>query len=227
MDQMKITTILIDVDNTLLDFNKCALGAVKEVFVKYKLDYKDYVFEVFQEENDRLWEAYEKGEIKKNDIFDRRWKQIFKRLRIEEDGKKAETHFIESIRDSHEPVEGAMDVLKYLSGKYNIYVASNSQYEQQMNRLTNAGMMPYISQLFISDRMGAAKPSIQFFDGCFQKIGEVLKEEVIIIGDSISADIGGGRAYGIRTCWYNHNKIAAEVEADYTIDKLEDIIHIL
>lgn len=88
-----ITNVLIDVDNTLLDFNKCAEAAIKTGFLKWNIEYSEKVFPVFLEVNDSLWRKIETGEIDKKTLYQLRWKTIFERLGINADGPTFEQDF--------------------------------------------------------------------------------------------------------------------------------------
>ena len=63
-------------------------------------------------------------------------------------------------------------------------------------------MLKYFAHCFVSEKVGADKPSQRFFDGCLKELPGVRPEECMMIGDSLTADITGGRAYGMSTCWY-------------------------
>ena len=54
-------------------------------------------------------------------------------------------------------------------------------------------------------------------------------EEVIIIGDSVSSDISGGREYGMHTCLYQKNEmpVRSNSEADHVVNSLSEIKDIL
>lgn len=220
-----ITTILLDVDNTLLDFNECAKVAIKEAFKSWGLNYNENVFPIFKEVNDILWCKIETGEIDKKTLYQLRWKTIFEKLGIVADGLAFEQDFRTLFSESKQPVEGAYEILEYLSGKYNLCVASNASYQQQLKRLNHADMMKYFKHIFNSEQLGAPKPEKTFFDACFERLGDVPKEEVIIIGDSLTADISGGVAYGIKTMWFNYDKIPVsdDIKADYIVHSLAEI----
>ena len=57
----------------------------------------------------------------------------------------------------------------------------------------------------------------------------LMPEETIIIGDSVTADIRGGRAYGMQTCLYTRGASpdGKENEADHVVTSLEEIKHFL
>lgn len=52
------------------------------------------------------------------------------------------------------PEIGAKELVEYLHSKYILCVASNGPYMQQVNRLKISGMLPYFSDLFISEEIG-------------------------------------------------------------------------
>lgn len=224
-----ITNVLMDVDNTLLDFNKCAKEAIKIGFLKWNIEYSDKVFPVFLEVNDRLWRKIETSEIDKKTLYQLRWKTIFERLGIKADGPAFEQDFRNIFSDSKEAVDGAYEILDYLSERYILSVASNASYLQQLKRLTNSDMLKYFSNIFNSEQIGYPKPEKKFFDACFEKLGNIQKDEVIIIGDSLSADINGGADYGIKTIWFNYDKASVpdNVKADFIVNSLDEIKNIL
>ena len=221
------TTVFIDIDNTLLDFDKCAEMSAQMTFGDMGLRYSDKVFPVFTEINNGLWRDYEEGRITKTEIHKVRWNLIFEKLRIKEDGVECEKLFYSYLRQSSVKITGADELLKYLHSRYTVCAASNSAYEQQKIRLHNAGLLKYIHYLFVSEDIGFKKPEKKFFDVCLKRLGDPDKSEVIIIGDSQNADIRGGRAYGIKTCWYNPFDAADAEGADYIIKNLSEIKNIL
>ena len=61
------------------------------------------------------------------------------------------------------------------------------------------------------------------------RLAPLKKEEVILIGDSLTADIEGGVNFGIKTIWFDYLKKgkAEGVKPDYTVTKLEEISSLL
>lgn len=224
-----ITTVFLDVDNTLLDFHLCAEDSIKKGFADWNMPYSDEVFTVFNEINDGLWHRIEKGTLTRDELFRIRWQLIFDRLGIDKNGPDFEKMFVTNLAESHIPVKGANELVEYLAGKYDIYVTSNAIHQQQLKRMKKAGMYDYIKDFFTSESIGFAKPTKEFFDECFKRLPNVDKSNVIIIGDSLTADIEGGTAYGIKTCWFNFigEKFAERPVCDYIVDSLDEIKNIL
>ena len=224
-----IKAILLDVDNTLIDFNKSAEWSIRKCFEEYGLEFTEDVLPTFHRINDELWYRIEQGTITKPELHKIRWQTIFDALGIKENGEEFEKRFVEYVPQAGIPVEGAKELLEYLSAKYIICFASNSSKEQQYIKLTKADMLKYAKHLFISDEIGFAKPAREFFDACMEKLKSVSKEQVIIIGDSLTADIAGGVNYGIKTVWFNFKKgnVPQNLKADYIVNNLSEVKLIL
>ncbi len=224
-----IKAVLIDIDNTLLDFHKCSREAMCLAADDYGIVFPENYFEIFTEINNSLWAKIERGKLDRQGLFKIRWNMIFEKMGINADGVAFEERFREYIKKCAIPVEGANEILEYLSGKYYVCVASNSELAQQEKRLKKAGMMPFIRKIFTSEEIGYAKPSAGFFEACKKELSSFEKDEIILIGDSVTADINGAKAYGFRTCWFNFDKKAdAEcAAADFIVDELTEIRNIL
>lgn len=224
-----IKAVLIDIDNTLLDFHKCAKESMCLAAEDFGIDFPENFFEIFTEINNRLWSEIEKGQLNRQGLFKIRWTLIFDAMGIKADGPAFEEVFRDYIKRSAIPVDGANEILEYLSGKYYVSVASNSSFEQQRARLEKAGMMKFIRNIFTSEEIGFAKPSQEFFSACRKELSSFEKEEIILIGDSVTADIEGAKSYGFKTCWFNFAGTPEKVcpSADFIIDDLIQIKDIL
>ena len=77
--------------------------------------------------------------------------------------------------------------------------------------------------------LGVDKPQKAFFDAVWNEIGSYAPDEVVIVGDSLTSDIRGGKNAGILTCWYNPDHLPNKIEVtpDCTIDNLQDILSYL
>lgn len=224
-----LTTLFFDIDNTLLDFSACSKDSMQRAFEDYGLHFADDMFDTFVAQNNMLWRRIELGELTKDGLFKIRWNIIFEKLGIAGvDGEEFEEDFHKYLNVSCVPVDGAKQTLKYLSGKYRLYAASNAPLGQQPRRMKLADLDKYMDGYFISEELGAPKPSKRFFDECFARLDGVTPAQVMMIGDSKSADIDGARQYGMATCWFNFLKTKdADVRADIVIDdlrKLQDLL---
>ncbi len=226
----RITTVLFDIDNTLIDFNKSAIKAIGETFEFFNIPYDQSIFALFFKENKKLWEKVEKSLIMTDELHKIRWKIIFEKSGHDFDGVEFEKKFNELLAFSAIEVDGARDLIEYLSPKYTLCVASNTSLaERQNRRLDSLGFTKYFKHRFYSCEMGAPKPSVKFFEKCFEALSDTSKNEVVFIGDSISADIKGAKNFGISSIWFNFNKEteAPETVPDITVLSLDEIKNIL
>ena len=225
-----IQAVLLDVDNTILDFNIGAMEAMRATFLEWKLPFSEDMFSVFLTCNQKLWEDIEKNKLTREELYKIRWKIIFGALDISgPDPVQFDEVFRKNLGESAAPVEGAYALLEYLSRKYTLCIASNAAYERQVKRLEKANMLSYIRHVFSSEKIGHPKPEKAFFDACLSSLDGILPQETVVIGDSLTADIAGGNESGMKTIWYNHNReeIPLDVQPDYTVYALKEILDIL
>lgn len=227
-------SVFIDIDNTLLSFSEYVRHTMQDGFEHFGLKrYEPYMYDIFTEENNKLWRRIEQGTLVFSELEKVRWNIIFARLGIKFDGTVFERYFRRALYDSAIPMPGADEMLRYLSGKYILCVASNGPYEQQVHRLEVAGMKQYFDYIFISEKLGASKPSEEFFSKAFTELNSgreeaIIPADTIIIGDSLTSDIDGGRKCGMKTCFYNIGGVENDnIEADYVINELCEVERIL
>lgn len=227
MNKKKI--VLLDLDNTLIDFNECARHSIMKSFDKHGFTYTDKVFEAFITENVKIWKRLEKGEITKAELRANRWNIILGKLGIDYDGTIIEEEFENGVAQGAYAVEGAYELLNYLYPKYDLYIVSNGFRFVQESRLKIGDFRKYFKDIFLSEDIGVQKPAKEFFDYCFEKLSAPEKDSVILIGDSLSADIIGGLNYGIDSVWFNKNgdELPEDIEPTYIIERLFDIEKIL
>lgn len=233
-----IKAVFLDIDNTLLDFDAYVKDSMKTGFEKYGLKrYEDWMFSVFQEINHVLWRQLERGELSYQELLKIRWNEVFKGLGISFDGEVFEDYFKGYLYESAIPVEGALELLEYLKGRYIICAASNGPHRQQVNRLTRGRMIDYFEHLFISERIGIAKPAKEFFERAISELNdaqrrrgekEILPSEILMIGDSLTSDMAGGINSGLQTCFFDWKcDDAGQLPIDHVIHTLKELEELL
>jgi YjjG family noncanonical pyrimidine nucleotidase len=221
-----IRAVFLDIDNTLLDFDAFVKAAMRDGFRKFGLgEYREDMFPVFLRINTEIWQEIEQGRLKFEEMLKIRWNRIFAALGITFDGVRFEDYFREYLFDCAIPVEGAAELLAYLKGKYILCAASNGPYDQQVNRLLRGGMLDCFSKLFISEQIGASKPSSKFFTHCLNELSGITPDEIIMIGDSLSSDMAGAIGMGMKTCYFDKNRSGKTggMNLDYVVQSLDEI----
>lgn len=120
-------------------------------------------------------------------------------------------------------------IVKDCKGKIKQYIVTNGTATAQHRKLKTSGLENIVDGWFISDEIGIEKPNIGFFDAVWKEIGNYQKDEVIIVGDSLTSDIRGGNNAGILTCWFNpgKNMNTYNEHVDYEITSLQQLYKIL
>lgn len=230
-----IRAVLLDIDNTLLDFDVYVEESLKKGFEKFGLGiFDDERLAVFHRENHKVWRELEQGLSTYEDILKNRFNRIFAVMGVEFDGCVFEKYFKDSMFDHAAPVAGAMELLKYLKERYIVCAASNGPYEQQVNRLKVAGMLEYFDYVFVSEAVGASKPAAAFFEHCMRVINDgreepVGREETMMIGDSLTSDMAGAVGFGMHTCYFDKQKSRKphELAVEHEVTELKEIFDIL
>ncbi len=224
-----IKAVFIDIDDTLLDFEKCSEEAINLAFEKRGIVPPRNILSVFLETGVELWRKMEDGTLDFEELQRIRFNIIFKKTNVDCDGEEFEADFRKNLANSAIPVEDAREILEYLSKKYIVFATSNSPQKQQETRLEKAQLSAFITEIMTSERIGFMKPDRHFFEGCMASLPGVLPEEIMMIGDTLNADIRGGRDSGLLTCWFNpkHVSPSKEIVPDFTVGSLLEIKNIL
>jgi len=153
------------------------------------------------------------------------WDFVKTELGKEVDGPEAEKLYREQLNESAVLIDGALEILEYLSRKYDLYVITNGVSKTQYNRLAKSGIDRYMKDIFVSEDAGCQKPRKEFFEYCFKRLGTDDVSQMLVIGDSLSSDIRGGNNAGIDTCWFNRkgDSCPADISVDYEIRHLEEL----
>lgn len=227
---MKYKILLFDADETLLDFSGAEYAALKETFSYCSIEPSDMLCRKFSEINNNLWKLFEKKQIRKSDIIKRRFKESLAFFNIPYSTDMGlEAYYQNALSNQHGLIEYAEETVKKLCSSYNMYIITNGLLSTQTKRLYESGIMKYFKDFFVSESIGFQKPSKEYFENVLNKIGNPVKSEVLIIGDSCSSDINGGILTGIDTCWFNpkHLPMTAISEPTYKISDLREIFDIL
>ena len=125
--------------------------------------------------------------------------------------------------------DNSFQIVKSLQGKVRQYVVSNGTVIAQTKKLNRSGLGALMDGVFLSEQIGVEKPNLEFFDKVFDIIGDIDRNQIMIVGDSLTSDICGGNRAGIITCWYNPEKAEKieNVHVDYEITNLREVYRIL
>ncbi len=217
-----IKTVFLDVDDTLLDFHKCAEVSMFTVARELSLSFPENAMEIFHPINNGLWEKINSGELTIPELYKVRWNMVLSAMGIDYDGEEFEKRFLKTLHETAVKTDGALELVEYLSKKYNLHVASNAPEKQQQLRLEKAGLLQYFDKIFTSEKIGYAKPQSEFYAFCLQGLKPC---ECCMIGDSLSADVDGAEKAGMKAIWFN--KKGQNETRNVVVTSLAEIMNIL
>lgn len=224
-----IRFVLLDLDDTILDFHRAEAAAVSKTFLCLGIEPTEQIVHRYSEINAAHWRMLERGEITRPQVLTGRFRQLFSELGADCDLEQTQQIYEAYLSQGHYFIPGAEQLLETLHGNYLLYLVSNGNAVVQEGRLKSAGIAPYFEDIFISELIGADKPSKAYFDRCFARIPDFDPVQAILIGDSPTSDILGGINAGVKTCWFNpkHRPPHPAIQPDFEIDHLCDLIPLL
>lgn len=228
----KYTTILFDADDTLLDFGKDETQALTAVMEKYGIEQSPENIKAYKEINVSLWKALERGEIDKPTLKQIRFRLFFEKIGYvtTEDPFKINEEYLSELSGGGNLADGAKELVESLKEQgYDLYIVTNGIADTQRKRLTKSGILPYFTDIFVSETIGCQKPVKEYFDYVLSHIKEKDISKVILIGDSLTSDIKGAENAGIACAWLRHNRSAdySSYSPDFIIDSIKEVQSLL
>lgn len=222
-----IEILLLDLDDTILDFHKAERVAIAKTFREFGLEPTEEVLGRYHVINKSCWERLETGEWTRDQVLVRRFEMLFSECDVDCDGALVAKKYEKNLSIGHYFLPGAEEAVKRLHEKYRLFLVSNGTASVQHGRLTSAGLYPWFEKVFVSQEVGYNKPAREYFDRVFAAIPGFEREKAIIVGDSLTSDILGGINAGIRTCWVNPEHKTGHIKADYEIEALHQLESLL
>lgn len=226
---MNYEILLFDIDNTLLDFDANEAESFKNTMIDKEVEYTQELYETYKEMNHEMWQAVERGEITVNEIINTRFSKLMEMYDKKVDGPDFEKTYRSYLNKGIQEIPYVHEVLTELKKSHKLYVITNGITETQNYRIKGSGIDKYFEKFFISEKIGANKPSEVFFDYVKEHIEGFDPAKALVIGDSLTSDIKGGNLANIDTCWIckegtiNHS----DIKPKYTIHSLKELFDIV
>jgi 2-haloacid dehalogenase len=226
---MRYRWVLFDADGTLFDYDAAETAALEQTFRASGQPFQRGYAGLYRQINVQIWQAFERGEISPDRLRVRRFEQLLAAIGVDADPQAFSEGYLRHLAQGTALVEDALDVVQALHGNVGLLIITNGLAEVQRERFEGSALRDYFPDLVISEEVGAAKPDGRIFEIAFQRMNNPRKEEVLMVGDSLTSDIQGGNQYGIDTCWFNpggHPRPAG-VTVCYEIRRLGELLRIV
>lgn len=220
-----IKNILLDLDNTILNFSVAERMAAKNALLTAGIQPTDEMLTRYHEINEDQWRLLELGEICHEQIKVRRYELLFEEAGIDKSPLETANIYESLLGIGHYFMEGAEELLRKLSGEYRLYLVTNGASSVQKSRIKSADIAKYFRGIYISEDVGYNKPDVRYFEACFKDIPDFRRDETVMIGDSLTSDMRGGINAGIKTVWFNPSCAAnsSDILPDYEVGSLDEI----
>lgn len=226
--------IFFDLDHTLWDFDANSRNTVFHIYNQYGLQEKgissfDEFYQVYHMHNERLWERFRNGFIKREEL---RWKRMWLTLLDFKIGNTQLAYelsgaYLELLPTQKALVPHAVEVLDHCKTKeYELHIITNGFEVTQWQKLHYCGISHYFKHLISSEKSNSIKPQRQIFDYALQLTGATT-DECIMIGDALDIDIAGAMNAGWKQVYFNYAKLPHDKKPTYEICSLKELLNIL
>lgn len=221
----KYKWILFDADHTLFDFDKASEESLSEVLNDQGIEWNEGMYGDYKRINIQCWTEHEQGLINRDTLVYERFKRYFDFMQLDLDPVSTQKKYLKGLGTKPYLMPGAEEMLTWLKGKTRLGYITNGMTEVQRVRLESIGWELRFDVIVIAGEIGVSKPHYDYFNHVHNEIGSPSKSEVLVVGDSLTADIEGAAMFGYHTCWYNPNDDTCHLAQgpDYTIAHLNEI----
>ena len=221
--------VLLDADETVYDFKLAEKVAVGMTFEEFGIAPTDDVISLYSDINLGCWKALERGELARDELKKVRFQRLFEQIGAEPaDYVAVNDSYMNNLSKQAFLLDGALEFVKKLHEYCKIYLATNGLTVAQTGRFNRAAIKPYVDGVYISEQIGASKPDKAYFDYIFRDLGLTDTSRVIMVGDSLTSDMLGGRNAGLTTCHYLNGAPPSHSDlCDYEIAEYDEFFDIL
>lgn len=217
--------LFFDLDRTLWDFEKNSVEAFKIIFEKHGLNTIfpsfDGFITTYKAHNQRLWDLYKVGQIRKDELRNERFLLTLKDFGVDNPSLaiKMGDDYVALSPQQKILFPNTIETLEYLVPKYKMYIITNGFVEVQYKKLKICKLEPYFERVITSEEAKASKPSPEIFHFALSS-ANAKKKESLMIGDDLENDILGAKNYGIDQVFFNPN---SELHSENVTFEIKDL----
>ena len=209
---MKITNIkdvFFDLDHTLWDFDKNSEMTFEGIFQRNHPSVEIKIFiEKYVPINQACWKLYQYDKISHEELRYNRLKHSFDAINYSVSDEQIEIiaqEYIQLLPDNNHLFDGTFEILDYLNKNYKLHIITNGFADVQHRKIKNSKLHDYFHTITTSDMAGVKKPNPIIFEYALD-LAKAKKENSIMIGDSLDADVQGALDMGLDAIFFNEKK---------------------
>lgn len=197
--------LLLDADDTLFDFARCEAEALRSLLPLQVPD-PGAALAAYRDINALLWRNYQKGFVTQEFLRIERFKQWVERLGFSGRPEDWARRYEEALARQSHLLPGVQETLEALANRFTLSVITNGISRIQRQRIQASPLAPWLKAITISEEIGAAKPDPAIFVAALKKLKNPPRGTVLVVGDSLEADIAGAQAAGLSSAWLGRGR---------------------
>jgi YjjG family noncanonical pyrimidine nucleotidase len=210
MFSTKITDIFFDLDHTLWDFDVNSELAFEIILKKEHptIEIADFI-EKYAPINQACWKLYQYDKITHAELRYNRLKYTFDALEYFVSDGQIENiahDYIQLLPENNCLFDGTIEVLEYLEKKYNLHIITNGFADVQYKKINNSNIGSFFKTITNSEMAGVKKPNPIIFEYALN-LAQANKENSVMIGDCLEADVQGALDAGLEAIFFNDKKV--------------------
>ena len=220
--------ILFDLDDTVVDTHRAALGAWQEAAARIERTHgldRERAFAEFQAADRWFWQAPERQDWGRLDQAAARTciaRRGLRRLGVPDDGI---SHWVgpfvvaERVRLLR-PFPGALETLGELRRHgVALGLVTNGEAAGQRAKIARVGLASRFDVVVVEGEFGRGKPGRAVFEHALASLGATAAD-AWMVGDDLAKDIAGGLALGLHTVWVDSRRRGLPADAPVRPDRI-------
>lgn len=198
--------MLLDLDDTVLDFGRAERSALRAAFRRLRLRFRHGTLERYRAINAELWRRYTEGRMAGEQVAVERFRRLL--VDLGEDERRAGRLgrvYLEELSRRGDVLPHARAALRQLARRYRLAVVTNGYERVQRARLAAAGLTSRFDAIVTSEGSGYSKPHPGIVEAALAALG-ASRTEAIFAGDDLRTDCGAAAAAGVRFVWIDHGR---------------------
>ena len=210
MKQTHITDVFFDLDHTLWDFDKNSEITFDTIFKNNHPSVETKLFiEKYVPINQECWKLYQYDKITHEELRYNRLKHSFDAINYSISDSEIDViaeDYIRFLPENNHLFDGTLEILDYLSQNYKLHIITNGFAAVQYKKIDNSNLGSYFQTVTNSEMAGVKKPNPIIFDYALD-LAKAKKENSIMIGDSLDADVQGALDAGLDAIFFNESNL--------------------
>lgn len=227
--EQRYDVVLFDADNTLFDFDAAEAQALDLTLAEYGYPVDDKSRDCYLAVNRDLWARFDRGEVKREWLVVERFAALQRALGGHHDPAEMNTFYLARLAEAGCLLPGAEALCRALAPSCTLAIVTNGVASAQRGRFDRSPLKELIPWLFISEEVGYQKPQRQFFDTVLSAMSLPQSARIVVVGDSLTADILGAVNAGLDSIWYNPNGLPGrpDIVPTFEVRSFDQVLHLI